>query len=74
MAIIFNLRLGKKEELISDYCCGKTQLVERFSVPPNSMKILLILVIVAAVANLPLAMANVALPSSCNNPISRRIT
>jgi len=54
--------------LIYDYCCGKTQLVERSGVPPNAMKILFTLVIVAAVANLPLVMANVALPSIMQQP------
>ena len=42
---------------------AKPRPVEGPGAPPNAMKILFTLVIVAAVANLPLAMANVALPS-----------
>jgi MFS transporter, DHA2 family, multidrug resistance protein len=41
----------------------KPRPVEGSGAPPNAMKILFTLVIVASVANLPLAMANVALPS-----------
>lgn len=42
---------------------AKPRPVDGPGAPPNAMKILFTLVIVAAVANLPLAMANVALPS-----------
>ncbi len=42
---------------------AKPRPVEGPGAPPNAMKILFTLVIVASVANLPLAMANVALPS-----------
>jgi hypothetical protein len=47
---------------------AKPRPVEEPGAPPNSMKILFTLVIVAAVANLPLAMANVALPSIMQQP------